>query len=112
MLDLVLEVRIPSSLLNYLVSIPDMTPAPGVGFNLTYVCPEGMVFNHDWFASPFVMMTCQVIFLAFTATVSYFILRILESLTRLGGTTFSVCCVSITLIHIIFICDQYKILIL
>ena len=37
-----------------------MTPAPSVGFNLTYVCPDGMVFNHDWFAAPFVMMTCQV----------------------------------------------------
>ena len=97
----------------YHTSSLDMTPAPGVGFNLTYVCPEGMVFNHDWFASPFVMMTCQVIFLAFTATVFYFILRILESLTRLGGTTSSVYCVSITLNHIIiFICDQYKILIL
>ena len=38
----------------------DLTPAPPVGFNLTYVCPEGQVFNHDWFATPFVMMTCQV----------------------------------------------------
>ena len=38
-----------------------MTPAPNVGFNLTYVCPEGQVFEHDWFATPFVMMTCQVV---------------------------------------------------
>ena len=37
-----------------------MTPAPNVGFNLTYVCPEEQVFEHDWFATPFVMMTCQV----------------------------------------------------
>ena len=62
MLDLVLEVKMPFYLStpNYHISSLDMTPAPGVGFNLTYVCPEGMVFNHDWFASPFVMMTCQV----------------------------------------------------
>ena len=39
----------------------DMTAAPEVGFNLTYVCPDGQVFNHDWFATPFVMMTCQVL---------------------------------------------------
>ena len=38
-----------------------MKPAPPVGFNLTYVCPDGMVFAHDWFATPFVMMTCLVI---------------------------------------------------
>ena len=38
-----------------------MTAAPAVGYNLTYVCPEGQVFNHDWFATPFVMMTCQVL---------------------------------------------------
>ena len=35
-------------------------PAPPVNHNLTYVCPEGHVFNHDWFATPFVLMTCQV----------------------------------------------------
>ena len=48
-------------------------PAPPVGFNLTFVCPEGevlrtfcerlknstQVFNHDWFATPFVLTTCQ-----------------------------------------------------
>ena len=39
---------------------PDQQPAPPVGFNLTFSCPEGKVFNHDWFATPFVMMTCQV----------------------------------------------------
>ena len=44
----------------YTYILVDMTPAPSVGFNLTYVCPEGQVFNHDWFATPFVMMTCQV----------------------------------------------------
>ena len=38
----------------------DLEPAPPVGFNLTYQCPEGMVFDHDWMARPFVMMTCQV----------------------------------------------------
>ena len=43
-----------------IVFYTDMTPAPNVGFNLTYVCPQGMVFSHDWFATPFVMMTCQV----------------------------------------------------
>ena len=40
----------------------DMTAAPEVGFNLTYVCPENQVFDHDWFATPFVMMTWQVKF--------------------------------------------------
>ena len=38
----------------------DLTPAPPVGFNLTFICPEGQVFEHDWFATPFIMMTCQV----------------------------------------------------
>ena len=38
----------------------DLTPAPRVGFNLTFICPEGQVFDHDWFATPFIMMTCQV----------------------------------------------------
>ena len=38
----------------------DLTPAPNVGFNLTFICPEGKVFEHDWFATPFVMMTCLV----------------------------------------------------
>ena len=38
----------------------DLTAAPEVGYNLTYVCPEGQVFDHDWFATPFVFMTCQV----------------------------------------------------
>ena len=54
----------------------DLQPAPPVGFNLTFVCPEGevettyleivfyskislKVFNHDWFATPFVLTTCQ-----------------------------------------------------
>ena len=37
-----------------------MEAAPPIGFNLTYSCPEGMVFNHDWFAIPFILMTCQV----------------------------------------------------
>ena len=38
----------------------DLTPAPPVGFNLTFICPAGQVFDHDWFATPFLMMTCQV----------------------------------------------------
>ena len=37
-----------------------MEAAPAIGFNLTYSCPDEMVFNHDWFAIPFIMMTCQV----------------------------------------------------
>ena len=37
-----------------------MRAAPPIGYNLTYSCPEGMVFDHDWFATPFVMMTCKV----------------------------------------------------
>ena len=37
----------------------DLTPAPPVGFNLTFICPDGQVFEHDWFATPFIMMTCQ-----------------------------------------------------
>ena len=38
----------------------DLTPAAPVGFNVTFQCPEGYVFNSDWFATPFLMMTCQV----------------------------------------------------
>jgi hypothetical protein len=34
--------------------------APSVGFNLTFSCPTGQVFERDWLAIPFVMMTCQV----------------------------------------------------
>ena len=30
------------------------------GYNLTYVCPDGMVFDHDWFATPGILLTCQV----------------------------------------------------
>ena len=45
----------------YLLPVSDLTAAPEVGYNLTYVCPEGQVFDHDWFATPFVFMTCQVI---------------------------------------------------
>ena len=40
-----------------------MRAAPPIGYNLTYSCPEGMVFDHDWFATPFVMLTCQVYFI-------------------------------------------------
>ena len=38
----------------------NMKPAPPVGFNLTFWCPQGQVFESDWLAMPFVMMTCQV----------------------------------------------------
>jgi hypothetical protein len=37
-----------------------MTPSPPVVFNLTFVCPDKQVFESDWLAIPFVMMTCQV----------------------------------------------------
>ena len=36
-----------------------MSPAPPVGFNVTFVCPPNHVFDFDWFAIPFIMMTCQ-----------------------------------------------------
>ena len=36
-----------------------MRAAPPIGYNLTYVCPPGLVWDHDWFAVPFIMMTCQ-----------------------------------------------------
>ena len=36
-----------------------LSSAPPVGFNLTFVCPEGQVFSSDWFATPFVFMTCK-----------------------------------------------------
>ena len=47
----------------------DLTPAPPVGFNLTFICPEGQVFDHDWFATPFIMMTRQVKFLKHSVNV-------------------------------------------
>ena len=28
--------------------VSEMEPAPPVAFNLTFVCPEGEVFDHDW----------------------------------------------------------------
>ena len=37
-----------------------LQPMPPVGFNLTFVCPVGQVFEADWLAAPFVMSTCQV----------------------------------------------------
>ncbi len=39
----------------------NMVFAPPVGFNLTFACPAGQVFESDWLAAPFVMMTCQVL---------------------------------------------------
>ena len=44
----------------------NMKPAPPVGFNLTFICPQGQVFESDWLAMPFVMMTCQVLELKIT----------------------------------------------
>ena len=29
------------------LNIPDLQPAPGVGFNLTFVCPEGQVLDDN-----------------------------------------------------------------
>ena len=40
-------------------STSDLSPAPPVGFNVTFVCPPNHVFDFDWFAIPFIMMTCQ-----------------------------------------------------
>ena len=39
-----------------------MTPSTlfPVSYNLTYVCPSGQVFDHDWFATPVILLTCQV----------------------------------------------------
>ena len=52
-----------------------MTPAPQMGFNITYKCPPGQlllskhvitflfcsgeVFDSDWYATPFILMTCM-----------------------------------------------------
>ena len=46
-------------MLDFNIATSDLSPAPPVGFNVTFVCPEGEVFDHDWFATPFIMMTCQ-----------------------------------------------------
>ena len=35
-------------LLWHIFQMTEMEPAPPVGFNLTFVCPEGQVFDHDW----------------------------------------------------------------
>lgn len=43
-------------------NLSGIIPMPPVGINVTYVCPQGMVFDYDWFATPFIMMTCQVTF--------------------------------------------------
>merc|ERR1719483_1569478 len=39
----------------------DLTPSTlfPVSYNLTYVCPDGQVFDHDWFATPGILLTCQ-----------------------------------------------------
>ena len=52
-----------SSLVSFAGVVPfDLQPSSffPVGFNLTWVCPEGMVFHHDWFANPYVQLMCQV----------------------------------------------------
>ena len=38
----------------------DQNSAPPVGHNVTFACGEGRVFDHDWFSTPSVMITCQV----------------------------------------------------
>ena len=43
-----------------MIHFSDLQPAPPVGFNVTYKCPKGMVFDSDWLGIPFVFMTCQV----------------------------------------------------
>ena len=80
-----------------------MRAAPPIGYNLTYSCPEGMVFDHDWFATPFVMMTCKVTRHQHEQPASQFLLyalyllanfRMMEFLTSLTGTRFLVFSVS------------------
>ena len=46
-----------------------------MGFNLTFICPEGQVFSTDWFATPFVMMTCQVV-ISVTFKINLFLLNL------------------------------------
>ena len=58
-LALVIRVREKGESVDEMLSPPDLQPAPYVGFNLTFVCPEGEVFDHDWFATPFLITTCQ-----------------------------------------------------
>ena len=74
----------------------DMEAAPKIGFNLTYSCPDGMVFNHDRFATPFILMTCQVMDHSHIGTfyIQYSISRILVFLTVQTGIPMSVFCVS------------------
>ena len=51
-----------SSLISFAGVVPsDLEPSSffPVGFNLTYECPEGMVFETDWFANPVIRLTCQ-----------------------------------------------------
>ena len=94
----VLEMKVilnnPDSNINFLHL--DMEAAPKIGFNLTYSCPDGMVFNHDWFATPFILMTCQVMFFANLGTfyIQYLFSRILVFLTSQTGIPMSVFCVS------------------
>ena len=77
----------------------DLAPAPPVGFNLTFICTEGKVFNHDWFATPFIMMTCQVI-LSEKNTTKYFTIascsRMMDHLINQTGIPMNVSFVSFT----------------
>ncbi len=46
--------------INYLgFTDPDVNPAVPVGTIITFACPEGQVFSHDWYARPSVKITCQ-----------------------------------------------------
>ena len=36
-----------------------MDPGLAIGLNVTYSCPDGQVFDSDWFATPRVRLTCQ-----------------------------------------------------
>ena len=36
-----------------------MDPGLAIGLNVTYSCPDGQVFDSDWFATPQVRLTCQ-----------------------------------------------------
>ena len=72
----------------------DLTPAPRVGFNLTFLCPEDQVFDHDWFATPFIMMTCQVNWKQREVSTVFLIRKMVYSMSR-SGRICSVCGVSL-----------------
>ena len=39
--------------------ITDVDPGLAIGLNVTYSCPDGQVFDSDWFATPRVRLTCR-----------------------------------------------------